>query len=61
MSVKNFSVNIIIKDLTRGNVEVIHDYFKYNDVLQMQILWQRLNGYLNDNQNFSVEYMREEL
>lgn len=59
MSIKNYNTCIIIKELTRGNTEVIHDYFKYNNQLKAEILFQRLNDYLEDNKNFVIEFTKE--
>lgn len=56
MSVKNYYKVLYIKNLTNGNIEVVHDYFKYNNELQAMILYSRLKSYLEDNQNISIEY-----
>lgn len=59
MSIKNYSIVILIKNLTTGDIEPIHDYFKYDKGIQEEILHSRINKYLQDNQNFSIEYVRE--
>lgn len=56
MSIKNYNKVIYIKNLTNGNIEVIHDFFKYNEEIQAQILYQRLKKYIEIGQNYAIEY-----
>lgn len=56
MSIKNFNSVIYIKNLINGNIEVIHDFYKYNEKIQAQILYQRIEPYLNEGINFAIEY-----
>ena len=56
MGIKNYHKVLYIKNLTNGNIEVIHDYFKYNEEIQAQILYQRLRNYVDIGQNFAIEY-----
>jgi len=56
MSIKNYNKVIYIKNLTNGNIDPIHDYFKYDKGIKGEILWQRLDNYLENGQNIAFEY-----
>ncbi len=59
MSIRNYNIVILIKNLTTGDIEPVHDYFRYDKGIQEEMLHRRLDKYLQDNQNVAIEYVKE--
>lgn len=58
MSVKDYLTTIIIKDIN-GEVEVIHDFYKYNNELQQLMLYERLHDRIKNNNDFYITYGKD--